>query len=429
MAGAESPKDAEAPPTTGPAATIEELFGTLGDLTAVGAGSDTEAEAQDVRRLIAEAHHRGLIDSRLRTLGLPDVAEALAGSVVFVTPLLIEDGVFDVATHLRTATVAEIPIFFVANVLFVIGLTYALLEWTGRNRDETWLLAGVVPARLVMTLGVSAVVAVVLLTAWGRAGGWATPSQALSRAVVLWTVAAIGAGLGDAIATDDTAPVAADIDRTAAVGAAGKSTTAGARQITALSDGELVAALHRELDDLEATLSDAADRTAVSRLRTRATAATIDETFGDRIESYTARDLAEAFVGSVVFAVPFLVEDGVFAVATHLQAGVVSRIPVLLLANAGFVLGMILALVYWAGPQDVKISRPLLGFIPRRLLGIALVSACTAAVLLLLWGRIGTWQTLGTAIARISVVWPLAAFGAALGDVLPGESSGPDLGV
>ncbi len=31
------------------------------------------------------------------------------------------------------------------------------------------------------------------------------------------------------------------------------------------------------------------------------------------------------------------------------------------------------------------------------------------------------------AVARVSVVWTVASFGAALGDILPGESSGDDI--
>jgi uncharacterized membrane protein len=88
---------------------------------------------------------------------------------------------------------------------------------------------------------------------------------------------------------------------------------------------------------------------------------------------------------------------------------------------------MIWALVYWAGPQDVKATRPILGFIPRRLVGIALVSYLTAAALMTMWGRVADWNDPVVAMARISVVWTVASFGAALGDILPGESSGADI--
>jgi uncharacterized membrane protein len=95
--------------------------------------------------------------------------------------------------------------------------------------------------------------------------------------------------------------------------------------------------------------------------------------------------------------------------------------------NVGFVLAIIAALVYWAGPQDVTVSRPLLGVVPRRLVWIAVVSLLTVAALMTIWGRVGGWADPVVAVARISVVWTVASFGAALGDILPGESSGDDI--
>jgi hypothetical protein len=88
---------------------------------------------------------------------------------------------------------------------------------------------------------------------------------------------------------------------------------------------------------------------------------------------------------------------------------------------------MILALAYWAGPQDVHVSRPVFGLVPRPLVGIALVSLLAATLLITMWGRVGGWRDPVVAVARISAVWTVASFGAALGDILPGESSGDDL--
>lgn len=97
------------------------------------------------------------------------------------------------------------------------------------------------------------------------------------------------------------------------------------------------------------------------------------------------------------------------------------------LLNTAFVLVMILALVYWAGPKDVRMSRPMFGVIPRRLVGTAVVSFLTAAALMTMWGRVGGWADPVIALARISVVRTVASFGAALGDILPGESSGTEI--
>jgi len=97
------------------------------------------------------------------------------------------------------------------------------------------------------------------------------------------------------------------------------------------------------------------------------------------------------------------------------------------LLNTVFILTMIVALVYWAGPQDVDVSLPIFRFVPRRMVGIAVVSFLAAAALMTMWGRAANWQDPVVAVARISVVWTVASFGAALGDILPGKSSGDDI--
>ena len=54
--------------------------------------------------------------------------------------------------------------------------------------------------------------------------------------------------------------------------------------------------------------------------------------FAAAIEKYTTRDIAQAFVGSIVFSMPFLVEDGVYVIARHFLQD-----PVFLVGNVFFV--------------------------------------------------------------------------------------------
>lgn len=414
------------------AATIEDLFADLVDLRERSDATGTSDEILDIKHLLVEAHDRGLIDSSVRDLDARDAAEAFIGSVIFASPLLVEDGVFDIGEYLFSFTLYDVPVFLIANTLFVVLVTYALLEWTGQDRDETALLFGVVPVRLLMTLTVSFLVAVLLMTVWGRVNGWQSPVEAIARINVIWTVGSLGAGLGDILSDSDTTPTVATrsgitqselpadmLERL--------SDTSPPESIQQLTDGALVEELHRQFDDLESVVGSAADRREVNRLREQTVQATLDDVFGDQIQKYTSRDIAEAFVGSIFFAIPFLVEDGVFEIAEYFLSFRVGIFPVFFLVNAVFVLLMILALVYWAGPQDVQMNRPILGFIPRRMVGIAIVSFLTAAALMTMWGRVGNWEDPVVALARISVVWTVASFGAALGDILPGESSGADI--
>jgi uncharacterized membrane protein len=407
--------------------TIEDLFSELSDLTAADPTSETREEARDVAQLLTEAHDRGLIESGVRDLRARDAAEAFVGSVIFASPLLVEDGIFDIANYLFETRVYGLPIFLILNTLFVIFMTYALIEWTGRDRDETRMLLGVVPVRLVMTLVISFLVATLLMTVWGRVGGWRSPIEALARINVLWTVGTLGAALGDILSDPDNAPPATSPGEPPRPPEWTALPDTGTEPVSELTDGELVDALHDEFGDLESVVDDPTDRREVDRLREQTLQATLDDVFNDRIQKYTGRDIAEAFVGSVFFSIPFLVEDGVFDVAAFFLSFRIGYFPVYFLANAAFVLLMILALVYWAGPQDVRVSRPMFGFVPRRLVGIAAVSFVTAAALMTVWGRVDNWQDPVVALARISVVWTVASFGASLGDILPGESSGADI--
>ncbi len=141
-----------------------------------------------------------------------------------------------------------------------------------------------------------------------------------------------------------------------------------------------------------------------------------------RIRKFTRRDIAESFVGSVLISLPLLVEDGVFDIAEHFVAT-----PAFFVLNAFFIVGMTAGLLYYAEFRDVSVHRPILGIVPRRLIAVLLISLFTATFMMTLWGRVEGWTDPAVAAGRISVIWAAAAFGAALGDILPGESSGRDI--
>lgn len=149
---------------------------------------------------------------------------------------------------------------------------------------------------------------------------------------------------------------------------------------------------------------------------------------GSRISKYTSRDVGEALVGSVIFALPLLVEDGVFEIADHFLAWVVAGVPLFLVGHVLFVVGMTFGIIYGVDFREVQITNPILGVVPRRYVGILSVSFVATAALMMLWGRllVDEPSALG-ALARVTVIWAAAALGASLGDILPGESKGTDL--
>ncbi|CDK40831.1 unknown [Halorubrum sp. DM2] len=191
-----------------------------------------------------------------------------------------------------------------------------------------------------------------------------------------------------------------------------------------------------DIDDLLAkldALSDTVDE-GHEREKVRQTISLVERmpgraAFAERITKYTSRDLAESFVGAVLFALPLLVEGGVFEIAAWFAAITVAGVPVLLFAHVGFVFAAVAGLLYFADFRQIVIRHPILGIIPRRYAGVLLVSLTTSTVMLLFWGRLHEGDpTAVERLGRIAVVWAAAAFGAGLGDILPGESQGDDIG-
>ncbi|MDZ7688872.1 MAG: DUF2391 domain-containing protein [Halobacteriales archaeon] len=144
------------------------------------------------------------------------------------------------------------------------------------------------------------------------------------------------------------------------------------------------------------------------------------------IENYTTRDMAQAFVGSILFTVPLLVEGGVEEIGAHFLESTPGGLPVFLLGNAVFAVFLTGALLYWADIRDVRVHKPLFGVVPRRLLGVLVIAFITSTFTMTLWGRV-EWSEPVVALSRISVVWTVGCFGGALGDILPGETGGEDI--
>jgi uncharacterized membrane protein len=412
----------EESPSSADPETVEDLLEDLDELLEGTTSEDAVESIQEAKVALLAAHQEGLLESKRRILDARDAAEAFVGSVIFASPLLVEDGVFEIGEYLFTFSISGVPVFLLLNTLFVVFMTYALVEWTGRITEDSHALFGM-PVRVLMILLISLLVAALLMVVWGRVDLANEPTEALARINVIWTVGSLGAALGDIISEGDPgAPAKPAV--TAALGA--PETANRGIELPERTDFETDGELIEEIYDRFDTLQESIDRD-VTHIRDRTIEAAIDDLVGEQIQKYTSRDIAEAFVGSVFFSIPFLVEDGVFEVASYFLSFQIGRFPVYFLVNAAFVVGMISLLVYWAGPKDVTVTRPILGFIPRRLVGIAVVSFLTAAALMTMWGRVDNWADPVDAVARISVVWTVASFGAALGDILPGESSGDDI--
>ncbi|MFB6126308.1 MAG: DUF2391 domain-containing protein [Halolamina sp.] len=171
------------------------------------------------------------------------------------------------------------------------------------------------------------------------------------------------------------------------------------------------------LDDLE-RLEDRVDPEDRERVRqTMRTARRLRDRgpFGTVISGFDRRDAAEAFVGSLVFGIPMLVEGGTQEVGAFLATR-----PVPLAGTLVGTVGVVAGLLFVADVQQVRVEDPLLGVVPRRLAGVLAVSAVTATTTMTGWGRVD-WSEPWVATGQISVCFVAMALGAALGDILPGS--------
>mgnify|MGYP005858841355 CR=1 FL=1 len=186
--------------------------------------------------------------------------------------------------------------------------------------------------------------------------------------------------------------------------------------------------LLRKLDRLKETVDEPHEREKVQQTISLVERMPGSHAFTRRITKYTTRDIAESFVGGILLSLPLLVEDGVFDIAEWLAGTLVAGLPVFLVANVLFVLVMTWGLLYFADFRDLQDPNPLFGFIPRRLVAVLGISLVVSVGTMVLWGRLVEGNpTTVEAFARVTVIWAAAAFGAALGDILPGESTGQDV--
>lgn len=173
--------------------------------------------------------------------------------------------------------------------------------------------------------------------------------------------------------------------------------------------------LFDELDELEDLV-----RTDEARHQVRETIRVAMEvsqggTFGRVIRGFDRADLTEALLGSVLFGIPMAVEGGTQEVGEFL-----STRPVFLGGTVAFAVGLVIGIIYVADIQDVRVANPILGVIPRRLVGVLGVAFLAALAMMTAWGRV-EWSTPWLATANVIVAFVPMSIGAALGDILPGS--------
>lgn len=172
----------------------------------------------------------------------------------------------------------------------------------------------------------------------------------------------------------------------------------------------------RYLEQLEDDVEEPEHRNKVRKAirAARRTTTAPPRLFGNVIRNgFGRKDIGEALVGSVVFGIPMLVEDGTRDIGAYLATA-----PLFSLITLGFGIVMAIGILYVAEFQQVEVVNPIFGVIPRRLVGVVGTALITAVFLMTLWGR-ADWTQPWIAYNQILVAFVAMVIGAALGDILP----------
>jgi len=174
--------------------------------------------------------------------------------------------------------------------------------------------------------------------------------------------------------------------------------------------------LFDELAELEEAVDSEDEREQVRE--TMRTAMEVQEgdapVFGRVVFGFDRSDAAEALLGSLLFGIPMFVEGGTYDVGLFL-----SDHPIYFLLTNALTLALAAGILYVADFQDVRVYRPIFGFLPRKFLGVLAIPLVTAAVVMTVWGMID-WADPWLAVCQVAVALVPMAIGAALGDLLPG---------
>jgi uncharacterized membrane protein len=128
--------------------------------------------------------------------------------------------------------------------------------------------------------------------------------------------------------------------------------------------------------------------------------------------AFDLRDAGEAFVGSFVFGIPMVVEEGTLDVGRFI-ARELAFVVLTALLGIGVVYGILHAARFEQVEEDL-----IGGVVPSRLLGILLIATVLGTVLMTAWGRVD-WTTPSVAMSQTLVATIVMAVGASIGDILP----------
>lgn len=172
---------------------IDDVFDRLEELAET---VDSEEEREQVEQAMELASDVSRSDAAFGHIiwgfDRADATEALLGALLFGIPMAVEGGTQEIGEFLATQ-----PLLLTGTGLFAMTITTGVLyvaefqDVRVKNR-----LFGLIPYRLAGVLTIAFLLALVLLTGWGRVD-WNQPVVALANVVVAFVPMSIGAALGD----------------------------------------------------------------------------------------------------------------------------------------------------------------------------------------------------------------------------------------
>ena len=173
-----------------------------------------------------------------------------------------------------------------------------------------------------------------------------------------------------------------------------------------------IEAVFDELEELESIVDRDEEREQVRETIRVLRRAEYPQLFGQFRDTFDSQDAGEAIVGSFVFGIPMVVEEGTLEIGRF-----IAQTP--LFSGMTLGLGIILVVGILHAAEFEKVEEDfVLGVIPLRLLSIPLIAATLSVTLMTVWGRVD-WSTSWIAVNQTMITAIVMAVGASIGDILP----------
>jgi len=167
-----------------------------------------------------------------------------------------------------------------------------------------------------------------------------------------------------------------------------------------------------ELEELEEIVDSPEEREQVRETMRTLHRARDGTRLGRLRSAFGSRDAGEALVGSFLFGIPMIVEEGTLDVGRYIAGS-----PLYFGLTVAFGLTLTLGILHAARFAEIK-DDLLFGVVPVRLVSILIIAVAMALGLMTIRGRVD-WAEPWIAVGQSTVTAVVMAVGAAIGDILP----------